>query len=206
MKSLKYIIILIMILFMCVGFTSYDKYLEDQQTERCVAKMYEMTDMTPTTSVLDLKLKEIEEKEEEERKLKELEDWYNSEEYKELQYIKEIEEKYDIDNRDYDIVTFELTYYTDLASENGGYANLTASGDKLRTGHVANNQLPFGTNIYIEGHGVKVVKDRGAKSYFNRVNRVDVYVPKNAGESDTEYFNRVNAMGRVKKKGVIFYT
>jgi hypothetical protein len=46
------------------------------------------------------------------------------------------------------------------------------------------------------------VADRGGIS-FNSINRLDVFVGKNPGESDSEYQRRVVKMGRVKVKGYI---
>lgn len=95
----------------------------------------------------------------------------------------------------YTKIKVTLSYYTSLASENGGYANMTASGVKPQYGCIANNSLPFGTNIYIKGLGNFEVQDRGC-SNFNNIYRYDVFIPRKYGESDSEYFNRVNNMGK----------
>lgn len=89
----------------------------------------------------------------------------------------------------------KISFYTSLACENGGYAGITASGKRLREGMVANNYYSFGTNIYFKGYGLKEVQDRGAKSVFNNYTSFDVFVPRNYGESDSQYFKRVNNMG-----------
>ena len=47
---------------------------------------------------------------------------------------------------------FILTFYTSLDCENG-YGAITCTGKKLRPGMVANNVLPLGTKIYLEGWG-----------------------------------------------------
>ena len=91
--------------------------------------------------------------------------------------------------------TFELSFYSDLNCENG-YGNLTASGKTLSDGMIANNYLDFGTNVYIDGYGLKVVEDRGSYKYFNAVNKADVFVSRIEGESDSEYYKRVNMLGR----------
>jgi 3D (Asp-Asp-Asp) domain-containing protein len=58
---------------------------------------------------------------------------------------------------------------------------ITASGKKACYGMVACNWLPFGTRIKIEGLGVFVVADRGAKSLFgdkkHHIKHLDVYFP-----------------------------
>ena len=56
---------------------------------------------------------------------------------------------------------------------------ITASGKKVMEGMVACNWLPFGTKVKIEGMGMFVVEDRGAKSLFgsktNHIKHLDVY-------------------------------
>lgn len=98
--------------------------------------------------------------------------------------------------------SFTLTFYTDLASENGGYTG-TASGAPLVYGVVASNSYPFGTKIYLEGYGYFTVADRGG-SDFDSYGRLDVFIPRNAGESDDEYYNRVNSMGRPTVSGYVY--
>lgn len=94
---------------------------------------------------------------------------------------------------EYEYIEFKLTYYTDMPSENGGYT-VTCTGKELEVGMVANNYLSIGTEIYLEDYGTVVVEDRGG-SNFNVENRLDVFVPRNSGESDEEYLSRVNNMG-----------
>ena len=104
----------------------------------------------------------------------------------------------------YSKYTFELSFYTDLNCENG-FGNITATGKILKDGIIANNFLDFGTKVYIEGFGVKTVEDRGSKKYFNTVSKVDVFVPRNNGESDSEYYKRVNDLGRKNVDGYVLY-
>lgn len=115
-----------------------------------------------------------------------------------------VKNTYKLQNKKTKEVTFHISFYTSLACENGGYANMTASGKKLADGMVANNQLPFGTKIYVEGYGLKTVEDRGSSKYFTDETKIDIFVPRQKGESDTEYRKRVNAMGRKNIKGYIF--
>jgi len=95
-----------------------------------------------------------------------------------------------------------LTFYTSLAEENGGFSGINCSGRKLTSGTVANNVLPLGTEIYTKEFGTLTVSDRGGDN-FNTINRLDVYIPREDGESDREYLIRVNNMGKVKVKGYI---
>ncbi|MBC6695230.1 hypothetical protein H9L25_00360 [Terrisporobacter mayombei] len=96
----------------------------------------------------------------------------------------------------------KLSFYTSLARENAGYENLTASGSALYPGVIANNMYPFDTDIYIEGFGICQVKDRGGKG-LSTYNNFDVYIPRNYGESDLDYYDRVNDMGIKTVKGYI---
>jgi len=56
---------------------------------------------------------------------------------------------------------------------------ITASGKKVKVGMVANNWLPFGTKVFIEGLGEFTVEDRGSKKYFGTKKEkrkcIDVY-------------------------------
>lgn len=115
---------------------------------------------------------------------------------------KELRQKTGLNVVGFQEYTFELSFYSDLNIENG-YGNLTANGETLSAGMIANNFLPFNTNVYIEGYGTKRVTDRGSEKYFNAVNKADVFIPRNSGESDSEYYRRVNNMGRKYVKGYI---
>jgi 3D (Asp-Asp-Asp) domain-containing protein len=99
-------------------------------------------------------------------------------------------------------VDITLTFYTSLAEENGGFNGINCIGKKLTSGTVANNVLPLGTEIYTKEFGTLTVSDRGGNN-FNTINRLDVYVPREDGESDRDYFIRVNKMGKIKVKGYI---
>ena len=91
------------------------------------------------------------------------------------------------------IMVFSSTAYADVwritaydacekccgKKENHPAYGITASGKKAIVGYVACNWLPFGTKVEIEGMGVYLVQDRGAKSLFgsktNRIKHLDVY-------------------------------
>lgn len=102
---------------------------------------------------------------------------------------------------DYD-TTFELTFYSGLVCENSKYGAVNHKGVKLFDGVVANNVLPYKTKIKLDGWGMVEVLDVGGNN-FDSSKRLDVYVPRNQGESDSEYYNRVQKMGCVKVKGKI---
>jgi len=92
--------------------------------------------------------------------------------------------------------TFTLSFYTSL---NG---SVTSSGARVQNNIVANNVLREGTVIQLEGYGEKVVLDSGGGD-FNSSNRLDVFVGRNSGESDSQYNSRVCNMGRVTVRGNI---
>ena len=103
--------------------------------------------------------------------------------------------------------TFVLTYYGLLTSECGNTKGITASGKRISRGMIASPpQLKFGTKIMIEGNEY-VVEDRGSSKYIKVNNdgsiRLDVYLPKIDGESDNEYYKRIQSKGVRKVKGYI---
>lgn len=91
-------------------------------------------------------------------------------------------------------ITLKLSFYGDFAHENGGYAGIDAQGNKLASGTIASNVYPFGTKFSFNGQTF-TVRDRGG-SHFNDPNRLDVFVPRNPGESDSEYSTRISNYGR----------
>lgn len=198
-------IILIVLVMLGVSLLGFDNYMEHQRDLRNeeMLKVLQEKRLDPVSIKEDYQ-KKLEMDAKIEAKKKEIVDFMNSEEYKEREYIRELKEKHGIESDNYQIMHMELSYYSDLNCENG-YGNITATGEVLTAGMVANNDLSFGTNVYFEGHGMKVVKDRGSEKYFDAVNKFDVFVPRNAGESDDAYYRRVNNMGRVVVKGIIFF-
>lgn len=97
--------------------------------------------------------------------------------------------------------TFILTFYTSLDDENG-FGPITCNGRKLSPGMVANNVLPQGTRIITRELGELVVADRGGPN-FNVRHRLDVFIPRESGESDAKYKKRVNNIELPKIEGYI---
>ena len=97
----------------------------------------------------------------------------------------------------------KIYHYTSLPEENGGYAGYCSLG-KLNSKTIANNYYSLGRNIYIEGYGKKIVRDRGGKG-LNSKYKLDVYVPKKKGETNSQYKKRVNDMGVKTKTCYIVY-
>lgn len=95
---------------------------------------------------------------------------------------------------------FIVTYYTDLNSENG-FGAVNCEGKKLEHTMIANNFYELGTKIRIDGITYEV-RDRGS-SRFNNPKRLDMFIPRNQGESNREYYKRVNAMGVKKVSGCV---
>jgi len=92
--------------------------------------------------------------------------------------------------------TFEITFYT---SQNG---STMSSGKQLFAGACASNSLSEGTQIKLEGYGSFTIQDCGG-SDLNSSNRLDIYLPRNIGESSSEYNNRALALGRREVRGKI---
>lgn len=181
-------------------------YLEQKREEELKSALIKMREVEK--NILDKKEKErkLEEYLEGIRKRsKELEEIRKEQErMKDYTYrtIKKLKEQTGLNVVGFKEYVFELSFYSDLNCENG-YGNLTANGERLSSGMIANNFLPFNTKVYIEGYGTKRVTDRGSKKYFNAINKADVFVPRNSGESDSSYYRRVNNMGRKNVKGYI---
>ena len=91
-----------------------------------------------------------------------------------------------------------FTYYTDLPEENGGYT-VTCTGKKLQYGVLASNVWKLGTQFETEDGQVFTVADKGGNN-FNVWNRVDCYIPRQQGESISQYKKRVLNMGKQIKK------
>lgn len=123
----------------------------------------------------------------------------NEKKKSEEEVIKQLEEQ---KKNDIELKEFELTFYSSLNCENG-FGAITSTGHKLFDGVVASNYYKINTRIKLEGWGEVTVLDRGSDKYFNNDYRLDVYIPREHGESDSHYFSRVNKMGKVKVKGCI---
>ena len=106
------------------------------------------------------------------------------------------------EERNNSAITFYLSFYTSLDGEIPYVEADTASCKAPVYGYVASNVYEFGTTIELEGMGVFTVEDRGGND-FDESNRLDVFIPRNPGESNYHYKNRVLEMGRVEVRGWI---
>ena len=183
------------------GIKEYNNYQNEQLIDRIRKSEY-----NPQT-MLEVKLEEIRKQEETDKKIQEqieeLVEYIGSDEYKLREETRSWRLPRGISIDQLQPIMMEISYYSDLAIENSKYGNITATGKTLQNGMIANNYLDFGTNVYIEGEGMKVVEDRGSLKYFSTVAACDVFVPRMPGENNTEYFNRVNAKGRHYKQAYI---
>ena len=118
---------------------------------------------------------------------------------KEIDVQKENEEK----KNEPELKEFILTFYTSLESENSSAGAVTCQNKPLSPGGVANNVIPQNTKIYLESYGQVIVNDKGSDKYFGVDNRLDVFIEREPGESDTQYSHRVNSYGVQKVQGYI---
>lgn len=88
-------------------------------------------------------------------------------------------------------IKITMTFY---GSNIDGMSDITASGKKCAPGMVASNYYPIGTKFEYNGQ-IYTVMDRGG-SGLNGPNNLDVYVPRKAGESDSQYRARLYKYGR----------
>lgn len=93
---------------------------------------------------------------------------------------------------------FEVTAYTNGYESTGKYPGhpeygITASGKRTKEGRTvaAPPSIPFGTKLYIEGIGYRIVEDRGADIVEGRL---DLFI---------EDLNRAKKFGRQKLKVII---
>ena len=183
------------------GIKEYNDYQNKQLINRIRNSEY-----NPQT-MIEVKLQEKRKQEEMDNKIQkqkeELVEYIGSDEYKLREETRSWRLPRGISIDQLQPIMMEISYYSDLAIENSKYGNITATGKTLQNGMIANNYLDFGTNVYIEGEGMKVVEDRGNSKYFSTVAACDVFVPRISGENNAEYFNRVNAKGRHYKQAYI---
>jgi 3D (Asp-Asp-Asp) domain-containing protein len=93
----------------------------------------------------------------------------------------------------------EISFYTNSENNCSSTAAITASGAHANSETIATpSNIPFGTSIYIEGLGNKIVQDRGGaiKNEGNGVMKIDVYVP-NASERELLNMGIVRTRARI---------
>lgn len=122
-------------------------------------------------------------------------------------------DRYDIEEvqeEEYIEIECELSYYTTLNSENG-YGAIDAQGNSLKFGTIAiPREIDLGTEFSFDVfEGVRFTgTDRGSKKHIritsDGIYRMDVCIERNKGETDEQYWSRVNALGKTKTKGKMY--
>lgn len=178
-----------------LGLTTFaiNKY-KDYQNEQLIDRIRK-SEYNPQT-MLEVKLEEIRQKKEMDRKIQEqidkIAEYKRSEEYKLREETRHWREELGISIDEIKPVTFKTTAYSSLLEENGGF-DTTCNGEPLEGNIVANNTLPQGTKIYLDGE-IYTVNDRGS-SRFDNPNRIDMLIERNPGETDVAYKKRVSDFG-----------
>lgn len=167
---------------------------KDYQNEQLIDRIRK-SEYNPQT-MLEVKLEEIRQKKEMDRKIQEqidkIAEYKRSDEYKLREETRHWREELEISIDEIKPVTFKTTAYSSLLEENGGF-DTTCNGKPLEGNIVANNTLPQGTKIYLDGE-IYEVGDKGS-SRFDNPNRLDMLIERNPGETDEEYKNRVSEFG-----------
>ena len=167
---------------------------KDYQNEQLIDRIRK-SEYNPQT-MIEVKLEEKRQQEEMDRKIQEqidrIAEYKRSDEYKLREETRHWREELGISIDEIKPVTFKTTAYTSLPEENGGYET-TCNGEPLEGNIVANNTLPQGTKIYLDGE-IYEVGDKGS-SRFDNPNRLDMLIERNPGETDEEYKNRVSEFG-----------
>lgn len=94
-----------------------------------------------------------------------------------------------------------VTYYGNTSSQCGNSKGIMANGDTVHYGSIAvPYSIPLGSKIIMDKSGREfIAKDRGNSKYICELGenyyRVDIFIPKNEGESISAYEERVRAMG-----------
>lgn len=173
-----------------------------EQVKQELARQLAQTEVELAETMDDLRTKQLELKaanaliESHEKRLEAVEN--------ELALSKRVKNNSSNDREGYRSVNVVVTFYTSLASENGGFAGKTANNGNLVVGSLsAPKDIPFGTTFIIDGlpedtkTNTFVVDDRGGAIKWINSNtmKLDVYVPRKQGEKDKAYYSRVNNLG-----------
>lgn len=103
-----------------------------------------------------------------------------------------------------------VTYYGNTASQCENNEGIMANGEKVHYGAIAcSSEIPFGSKITMDKSGREFIcKDRGNPKYICKLGenyyRVDIFIPRNEGESTHDYEKRVRAMGTDDVTAVLY--
>ncbi|MGL5330693.1 MAG: hypothetical protein ACRDD7_15605 [Peptostreptococcaceae bacterium] len=112
--------------------------------------------------------------------------------------------------KNYIEVDVEITFYTSLICENTSYGAVDAQSNPLKWGTIAMpRDYKLGTKVEFDGiEGTFYGTDRGSKKHIRIKDdgtvRIDMFIPRKYGESDSVYFKRVNNYGRYKTTAKIY--
>lgn len=176
----------IMLSITALGIKKYNNYQNEQLIDKVTKSEYNYETM------LEAKQEEINDKNSIAEQIDNAYEDKRSDKYKLIEETKHWREELGISIDEIVPVTFKTTAYTSLPEENGGYET-TCNGEPLEGNIVANNTLPQGTKIYLNGE-IYTVNDRGS-SRFDNPNRIDMLIERNPGETNEEYKNRVSEFG-----------
>ena len=197
-RIIKIIIPITVLLLGVLGINEYNKYKDEQLIDRIRKSEY-----NPKT-MIEVKLEEKRIQEEYDNKVQEevnkIAEYKRSYEYKLREETRSWRLPLGISVDQLQLRTFKNTAYSSLPEENGGYT-VTCNGEPLVGNIVANNTLPQGTRIYMNGKIYRVA-DRGS-SRFNNPNRLDVLVQRLPGEDIDSYRQRVSDYGVKHTQGYI---
>lgn len=119
-------------------------------------------------------------------------------------------DRYNIEETQYKEIDIELSFYTGLVCENTEHGAVDAQGNNLVWGIIAiPREIDLGTNFEIDIYPNQVFKgtDRGSVKHIrireDGVYRIDVFCPRKWGETDNEWWTRVNNYGKIKTTGRI---
>ena len=106
------------------------------------------------------------------------------------------------------VYTFKISYYTSLESCCGKSDAITASGKVASYGMVAlPNNISFGSTVTLhnENHRTFTCEDRGGaiKQIDDNTLKMDIFIPRNVGESDNQYLKRVRDYGTDTVEGTL---
>lgn len=108
-------------------------------------------------------------------------------------------------------INVEISFYTALIEENSSLGGIDAQGNTLTWGTIAvPRSVELGTKFEIEGYEgtTFVARDRGSVKHIrikeDGTYRIDLFCPRKQGESDTQYWERVNAYGKITRTAKMY--
>lgn len=113
----------------------------------------------------------------------------------------EVEKRKNEESKEGIPVRLLVTYYGNTTSQCGNSKGIMANGDTVHYGSIAvPYSIPLGSKIIMDKSGREfIAKDRGNSKYICELGenyyRVDIFIPKNEGESISAYEDRVRVMG-----------